>query len=276
MQFKRFTFSLLIISALLLSACTAAPKAETAMQDKPQSGEEMVEAENKDSMAEDPHSDAGMSAESGAMDKKDSMTGEDAMGNDAMGDDSMGDDTMDDDSMGDDTMGDDSMGDDAMGDDSMGDNAMMEAPSWFSAELVNARSGESFTIAGYQGKVVLVETLAVWCSSCLRQQKQVKALHDLLGERDDFVSLGLDIDPNEENELLKGYIEQNSFDWVYAVSPAEVSRELGQLYGAQYLNPPSTPMLIIDRHGQVHTLPFGLKSAEDLAAALQPFLEENM
>ena len=62
------------------------------------------------------------------------------------------------------------------------------------------------------------------------------------------------------------------FDWVYAVAPPEVSRELGQLYGDQFLNPPATPMLIIDQHGEVHPLPFGIKSAGDLQEALEPFL----
>jgi hypothetical protein len=32
-------------------------------------------------------------------------------------------------------------------------------------------------------------------------------------------------------------------------------------------------MLIIDREGVVHTLPFGVKSADSLLDALQPFLD---
>jgi hypothetical protein len=75
---------------------------------------------------------------------------------------------------------------------------MVETPDWFHAELVNVATGEPFRIADYQGKVVLVETMAMWCSNCLKQQQQVKALHDLLGERDDFISVGLDIDINED------------------------------------------------------------------------------
>jgi cytochrome oxidase Cu insertion factor (SCO1/SenC/PrrC family) len=152
--------------------------------------------------------------------------------------------------------------------------AMAVAPAWFSVALTNVANGESFTIADLKGKVVLVENMAVWCSTCLRQQKQVKALQDLLGERDDFVSLGLDIDPNEDAALLKGYIESNGFDWTYAVVPVEVGREIGQLYGDQFLNPPSTPMFIIDRKGQTHPLPFGVKSAAELQKALEPFLSE--
>lgn len=154
--------------------------------------------------------------------------------------------------------------------------AMMEAPAWFSLPLTNARTGETFTIQDLKGKVILVETMAQWCSNCLRQQNEVLALHGMLGERDDFVSLGLDIDPNEDAETLKMYTDRNGFTWLYAVSPVDVSRGISQLYGDQFLNPPSTPMLIIDRSGQAHPLPFGIKSAEDLQNALQPFLEEGM
>ena len=157
-----------------------------------------------------------------------------------------------------------------------GDNAMMEMPAWFSVPLTDVRTGNAFTIKDYEGKVVLVETLAMWCSNCLKQQGEVKALHELLGERDDFISIGLDIDPNESDDDLKDYTDSHGFGWVYAIAPADVSRELGNLYGAQFLNPPSTPMLIIDRAGNVHPLPFGIKSADDLLKALEPFLSESM
>lgn len=148
----------------------------------------------------------------------------------------------------------------------------MPVPPWMNAKLINVRSNESFKFTDFKGKVVLVETMAIWCSNCLRQQKEVKALHDALGDRDDFVSVGLGIDPNEPGARLNDYIEKNGFDWTYAVSPVDVSRELGNTYGDQFLNPPSTPMLIIDRDGSVHLLPFGIKSAQALQEALQPFL----
>ena len=116
----------------------------------------------------------------------------------------------------------------------------------------------------------------MWCPTCLRQQKEVKALHDQLGQRDDFVSVGIDIDLNETLADLKGYTAKNGFDWTYTVATPEVAREIGNLYGQQFLNPPSAPMFIIDRHGEVHPLPFGVKSAADLQKALEPFLNEAM
>ncbi|GAB4434345.1 MAG: hypothetical protein Kow002_21360 [Anaerolineales bacterium] len=156
------------------------------------------------------------------------------------------------------------------------EGGMMEAPAWFSETFTNVRTGQTFSINDYKGKVILVETLAMWCSNCKKQQGQVLELHKLLGERDDFISFGLDIDTNENAADLSNYVQSNGFDWTYAVATPEVAREIGNLYGANFLNPPSTPMLIIDRHGNVHLLPFGIKSAQELYDALQPFLSESM
>ena len=149
-------------------------------------------------------------------------------------------------------------------------------PDWFSASLNDVNTAESFSIEDFEGKVILVETLAMWCSTCRQQQMQVLALHDALGDREDFVSVGLDIDPNEVGEDLVNYTQNNGFYWMYAISPPRVSSEIAELYGNQFLNPPSAPMFIIDRSGEVHSLRFGVKSAEELSEALQPFFDEAM
>ncbi|MBM3129406.1 MAG: TlpA family protein disulfide reductase [Chloroflexi bacterium] len=151
----------------------------------------------------------------------------------------------------------------------------MATPAWFSANLTDVNTGKSFQVADFKGKVVLVETMAVWCSTCLQQQKQVQALHQLV-KRDDLVSIALSIDANENDATLKAYAAKNNFDWKYAVAPAVVSREIGNLYGAQFLNPPSAPMFVIDRAGKVHPLPFGVKSAQDLKTAVEMYLKAGM
>jgi cytochrome oxidase Cu insertion factor (SCO1/SenC/PrrC family) len=153
---------------------------------------------------------------------------------------------------------------------------MTETPAWFSASLTDARTGQTFSINDFQGKVVLVETMAIWCTNCLKQQGQVKDLHKQLGARDDFISIGLDIDPNENTAALKTYVENKSFDWLYAVPSKDVSREIASLYGDQFLNPPSTPIVVIDRHGEAHLLPFGIKSADNLMQAIKPYLDVSM
>jgi thiol-disulfide isomerase/thioredoxin len=157
-----------------------------------------------------------------------------------------------------------------------GQSGSVETPAWFDSQLTNVNTGQTFAINDFKGKVILVETMAIWCPTCLKQQQQVQAYHAMLGENTDLITLSLDIDPNETATDLTGYAKNNQFDWMYAIAPPEVAREIGNLYGAQFLNPPSTPMLIIDRHGSVHPLPFGVKSADDLHKSVEPFLNAGM
>ena len=43
-------------------------------------------------------------------------------------------------------------------------------------------------------------------------------------------------------------------------------------YNAEYLNPPLSPMLIIDRNGEVHQFKYSKKGVEKLFARVQSFL----
>jgi len=159
--------------------------------------------------------------------------------------------------------------------DAMMEKDTMAAPAWFTANLTDVNTGKTFQIADFKGKVVLVETMAVWCSTCLQQQRQVQALHQLI-KRADLVSIALDVDANENDATLKAHAAMNDFDWRYAVAPAAVAREIGNLYGAQFLNPPSAPIFIIDREGKAHPLAFGVKSAQDLKTAVETYLKTGM
>ncbi len=153
----------------------------------------------------------------------------------------------------------------------------MEMADWLGTTLADARAGQNFKISDFSGKVVLVETMAVWCTNCHAQQEQIQGLNGLLGSNADLVSVSLDIDPNENPDILMKYVTANSsFNWRYAIAPAELAREFGKTYGDQFLNPPSTPILIIDRHGIAHPLPFGLKNAADLMKTIQPYLDDHM
>ena len=139
-------------------------------------------------------------------------------------------------------------------------------------ELIDAQTGEGFTMNDYAGKVVLLETMAIWCPNCLIQATQVEKLHEALGNPDDLISVSLDVDIHEDRNSLKEYAHGYGFDWHFAIAPLEVARALGNLYTAQYLNPPLSPMLIIDREGNVHHLDYGLKDTETLQKIVEPFL----
>jgi cytochrome oxidase Cu insertion factor (SCO1/SenC/PrrC family) len=152
------------------------------------------------------------------------------------------------------------------------ESTAVTTPEWFDMELTDAQTGETFTMNDYSGKVVLLETMAMWCPNCVVQANEVRNLHELLGNPEDLISVSLDVDINEDTKSLGEYASGYGFEWHFAVAPLLVARALGNLYTAQYLNPPLSPMLIIDREGNVHHLEYGLKEAETLQKIVEPYL----
>lgn len=145
-------------------------------------------------------------------------------------------------------------------------------PEWFDFELSNVQTGETFTMSEYAGKVVLLETMAIWCPNCVIQATQIKKLHENLGNPEDLITISLDVDIHEDTDSLKEYASSYNFTWHFAIAPLGVARALGNLYSAEYLNPPLSPMLIIDRDGNVHQLEYGIKKADALQNAIEPYL----
>ena len=146
-------------------------------------------------------------------------------------------------------------------------------PDWFNIKMTDVRTGQTFTVNDYAGKVVLVETMATWCITCIEQQVEVKKLEGQISNPKDLVVISLDTDLNEDAATLKEYANSYGFDWHFAISPMEVDRALGNLYSAEYLNPPLAPMLFVDRQGSVYSLPFGtVKKATALQDTLAPHL----
>jgi peroxiredoxin len=143
---------------------------------------------------------------------------------------------------------------------------------WFGIEMTDVQTGGTFSMKDFSGRVVLVETMAIWCPNCTLQANEVRKLHDLLRDPDDLISVTLDVDVNEDAASLKKYAQEFGFEWRFVVAPREVARALGNLYSAQYLNPPLSPMLLIDRQGDVHLLEYGTKSADALLEFVEPFL----
>lgn len=130
--------------------------------------------------------------------------------------------------------------------------------SWQEIQLEDVRTGESYTVAELE-KPVLVETFAVWCPTCTRQQQAVKEF-----EKDSEVtSVSLDVDPNEDAQKIRDHVERHGFEWRYSVAPPEMSKELSENYGNVMLNPPSAPMVLVCEKG-TRKLPTGVKPPSKL------------
>lgn len=133
-----------------------------------------------------------------------------------------------------------------------------DGESWQSIPLEDVRNGEEFRISEME-KPLLVETFAVWCPTCTRQQQEVKKLH----EESNISSVSLDVDPNEKAGKVRNHIQENGFDWHYAISPPELTQELIRNYGNSIANPPSAPMILVCENG-TRRLQNGVKPASKL------------
>ena len=142
---------------------------------------------------------------------------------------------------------------------------------WRSATLRDVVTGEEFRIKDLEGKVVAIEAMAIWCSTCRTQQLEAQAALDTLGSSD-VAYISLDVDPNERAEDLAEYARREGFDWRFAVASPEVSRSLVATFGDQILSPPSTPLVILDPEGRVVEQHIGVTGARALVALFEEHL----
>ena len=126
------------------------------------------------------------------------------------------------------------------------------AGAWVDIELKDVRTGENFKISDFSGKPILLESFAVWCPTCTRQQGEIKKFHEEIG--DSVISISLDTDPNEDEARVLQHIERNGFTWYYAVSPIDLTRSLIDQFGVSIVNAPSAPMVLICEDGNASKL----------------------
>lgn len=115
-----------------------------------------------------------------------------------------------------------------------------QAVNWQNFSFQTVEDSENFTVSGLE-KPVLIETFAVWCTTCSRQQQEIKKLHEDLN----VTSVSLNVDPNENAGKVIDHKQENGFDWRYAVAPVEVTNALRTEFGNSVANPPSAPVILV-------------------------------
>ena len=138
------------------------------------------------------------------------------------------------------------------------------AQAWATATLVDVTTGQPFRVADLvaSGKVVFLETMAIWCSNCRTQQVTATAAFDGLDpERVAWVAI--DVESSETAEALAAYREQHGFPFTYAIADADYARALVADFGDVVLSPPSVNIIVVGTAGQVshHR---GQKSVEEI------------
>ncbi len=98
---------------------------------------------------------------------------------------------------------------------------------WKTASLTNAAAGQSFTLSQFSGKIIVLQFLATYCQYCLAEGHQLASVQSSLagnsGASGGVVIISVDVDPSENLDQLKNYVQQNGFGapsssppWIYA------------------------------------------------------------
>jgi len=138
-----------------------------------------------------------------------------------------------------------------------------DAPAWAVETLTDVRAGSSLRLVDLRGRVVFVEGMATWCPPCLDQQREARAALAQLDPAE-VVYLSVDVDPREQAPTLAAYAGRHGFDWQFVVATPAFLRLLAGQFGVTVLNPPSTPVLVIDRSGHGTLTEVGIKKADRL------------
>lgn len=250
---------LLILSLFALAACSPAQTAVPQPMEMEETAAPMPDESDEPEMAAESHEGEDMDAagEEPAMDDQDGDTmGEAEHDGEQEMDDSAGDMEMEDgESMA-----------DASEAGAMESPAAMR-PAWQELALVDATTGETFTLGGFAGKTVFVEPMATWCTNCRQQLGNVAQARSQLGDDVVFVALSLEttLDPAE----LAQYQQTNGFDWTFAVMSAELLGQLADEFGRSITSAPSTPHFIIRPDGTFTELSTGINDPQALIAMIR-------
>lgn len=137
-----------------------------------------------------------------------------------------------------------------------------------SLPLTNAVTGESFTLADFSGKTVLVKPMATWCGKCKANLQGVKEAAAQLGEGD-YAIVAISVEDSLPNEDLAKYANTEGFDFNFAVATPEMIRALDEQYGQTALNPSIGSRFIISPDGELSELTTGKVDPGKLVATLE-------
>ncbi len=140
------------------------------------------------------------------------------------------------------------------------------APAWMDVELTDVATGQTFRISDFKGKPVMLESFAVWCPTCLAQQKEIKKVRQSDG--DAIIHISLDTDPNEDADKVREHMERNGLDWYFAVAPIELTNALIDEFGLIIVSAPRAPVVLICEDQSTRFLRSGLKPADELVSEL--------
>lgn len=141
-------------------------------------------------------------------------------------------------------------------------------PAWLTSPVVNAHTGETFTLADFAGKTVWVEPMATWCTTCRGQLPRVEAARAAL-DSNQYVFISFSVAENVDNATLTQYADDQGWHWTFAVATEALTQGMVDTFGRTVVTPPSTPHFIIRPDGSVTEIATGQPTTDEIVAELK-------
>ncbi len=135
-------------------------------------------------------------------------------------------------------------------------SAVSTAPAWMSVTLNDPRTGVSFKLSDFKGKVVVLEFMATWCSVCVAQGTEIKRTLNTLSPdvKGKVVFVSIDVDPNENAQTLATYADRLQRTWpVVYDSTGDFFRSF--IHSSIQVELTSAPLYVIDPNGGLSRIP---------------------
>ncbi len=111
--------------------------------------------------------------------------------------------------------------------------------------------GSTFTLSDHEGSVILLNFWATWCGPCVGEMPAFPRLVEKYG--DDLTLIAVNL--GEDEETVKGFLEDRGYDFPVALDPEEA---VGALYPTDGI--PYT--VLIGRDGKVASIHLGADRAD--------------
>ena len=130
--------------------------------------------------------------------------------------------------------------------------------------VLEGLDGREVALAGYKGKVLLIDFWATWCAPCKESIPHLSKLQDRYGGRG-FEVIGIALDVGGR-KVVAPYAEDLAINYEVLLGDEGAARAFGGIPGI-----PTS--FLVDREGQIVRRFVGVIDGEDYAALIEPLLQ---
>ena len=122
--------------------------------------------------------------------------------------------------------------------------------------------GHRFSLSDFRGKVVILDFFTTYCGPCKAQVGELKEVKEQFG--DEVVIISISVSPEDTDEVLRSYAEENGITWRVARDTAGV----GDAYKVLYV----PTIVVVDPEGRIAARHDRLTDSETLAKEVEAAL----